>query len=59
MDQRLRIIGFLFFDFFKVLTDLEYLILTVKLFHSFMQYGKKIFLKNFVLDKRADTDLKE
>ena len=47
--------------FFKALTYLEFLILTVR--KSFMQYGK-IFLKNFVLDKEGliievDTDLKE
>ena len=42
----------------------EFLISTVRLIHSFMQYGKKAFLKDFVLDKgglitEADTDLKE
>ena len=67
MDHRLRIMSFLLFshliDFFKVLTDLEFLISTVRLFHSFMQYGKKVFLKDFVLEKRgliteANTDLK-
>ena len=68
MDHRLRILSFLFFshliNFFKALTDLEFLISTVRLLHSFMQYGKKVFLKDFVLDKEgliteADTDLKE
>ena len=68
MDHRLRILSFLFFshliNFFKALTDLEFLISTVRLFHSFMQYGKNVFLKDFVLDKKgliteADTDLKE
>ena len=68
MDHRLRILSFLFFshliNFFKALTDLEFLISTVRLLHSFIQYGKKVFLKDFVLDKEgliteADTDLKE
>ena len=65
----MRILSFRFrffshlINFFKVLTDLEFLISTVRLFHSFMQYGIKVFLKDFVLDKRgliteADTDLK-
>ena len=49
--------------FFKALTDLEFLISTVRLVHLFMQYGKKVFLKGFVLDKEgliaeADMDLK-
>ena len=48
-------------NFLKALTDLEFLISTVRLFHSFMQYGKKVFLKDFILDKEgliteADTD---
>ena len=64
----MRISSFLFFShlviFFKALTDLEFLISTVRLFHSFMQYGKKVFIKGFVLGKEgliteADTDLKE
>ena len=69
MDYRLRKLNFLFFfldliNIFKALTDLEFLISTIRLFHSFMQYGKKVFLKDFVLDKggsitEADTDLKE
>ena len=51
-------------NFFKALTDLEFLISTVRLFHLFMQYGKKVFSKDFVLDKEglitgADADLKE
>ena len=70
MDHRLRILSFLFFqffffqiDFFEVLTDLEFLISTVRLFHSFMQYGKNVFLNDFILGKRglitgADTDIK-
>ena len=73
MDHRLRILTFLFLffcfshliKFFKALTDLEFLILTQRLFHSVMQYrGKKVFLKDFVLDKgglitEADTNLKK
>ena len=68
MDHRLRILSFLFFlhfiNFLKAATDLEFLISTVRLFHSFMQYGKKVFIKGFVLGKEgliteADTDLKE
>ena len=48
----------------KALTDLEFLVSVVRLFHSFMQYAKKVFLKDFVLDKEgliteADTNLKE
>ena len=51
-------------SFLKALTDLEFLISTVRLFYLFMQYGEKLFLKDFVLDKEgliteADTDLKE
>ena len=51
-------------NFLKVLTDLEYFFLTVRLFHSLMQYGKKVFLKDFVLGKEGlitetATDLKE
>ena len=50
--------------FLKVLTDLEFLVSTVRLFHLFMQYGKKVFVKDLVLDKESlitefDTDLKE
>ena len=67
MDHLLRIMSFLFFslfiNFLKASTDLEF-ISTVRLFHSFMQYEKKVFLKDFVLDKEgliteANTDLKE
>ena len=39
--------------FFKAQTEFEFLISTVILFHSFMQYGKKLFLKDFVLDKEG------
>ena len=40
-------------NFLKALTDLEFLISAVTLFHSFMQYGKKVFLKDFILDKEC------
>ena len=36
-------------DFLKILTDLAFLIPTLSLFHSFMQYGKIVLLKDFVL----------
>ena len=64
----MRILSFLFFShsikFLKALTDLEFVISTVSLFDSFTQYGKKVFLKDFVLGKEgliteADADLKE
>ena len=32
-----------------MLTDIALLIRTLSLFHSFIQYGKNIFLKDFVL----------
>ena len=55
---------FFAFNFSKALTDLEFLISTLRLFHTFMPCGKKVFLKDFVLEKGdlitdADTDLKE
>ena len=68
MDHRLRILIFVLFlhliKFFKALTDLEVLISTVRIFHLFYPNRKKVFLKDFVLDKEglitvADTDLKE
>ena len=51
-------------NFLKAPTDLEFLISTVRFLHSFKQYGEKVFLKDFVLDKEssiteADTDVKE
>ena len=51
-------------NLFKALTDLEFLISTVRLFHLFMQCRKKVFLKDFVLGKgglitEVDTDIKE
>ena len=33
-----------------MLIDLVLLILTLRLFHSFIQYGKKDFLNDFVLE---------
>ena len=36
-------------EFLKVLIDLALLIQTLSLFHSFIQYGKNILLKDFVL----------
>ena len=52
MDHRLRILSFLFFshliNFLKAPTDLEFLFSTVRLFHSFMQYGKKVQASNFI-----------
>ena len=60
MDHKLRImIFFLAFDRFFQSIDLEFLVSTGRLFHSFVQYGKKLFLKEFVLDKKGlitDTD---
>ena len=61
--------GYLLFTFlhlinlFKILTDLEFLVSTVRLFHSFMKYRKNVFLKEFLLGKKgliteADTDIK-
>ena len=32
-----------------MLTDVEFLIPTLRLFHSFIQYGKNVLLKDFVL----------
>ena len=45
MDHKLRII--LTFDFFEILTDLEFLISTVRLIYSLMQYGKKSIFEQF------------
>ena len=66
VDREYRVFFFFFsylVIFFKALTDLEFPISTVRLFHSFMQHGKKVFLKHFVLGKEgliteADTNLK-
>ena len=49
-------------DFLKMLIDLAFLIPTLSLFHSFIQYGKNVPLKDFVLVGsgliiKADDDL--
>ena len=36
-----------------MLIDLAHLILTVRLFHSFIQYGKKDFLNDLVLEGKG------
>ena len=36
-------------DFLKMLIDLAFLTPTLSLFHSFIQYGKNVPLKDFVL----------
>ena len=36
-------------DFLKILIDLAFLIPTLSLFHSLIQYGKNVPLKDFVL----------
>ena len=48
--------------FLKMLRDFAFLTLVSRLFHSFMQKGKYVFLKVFVLDGKGlmvefDTDL--
>ena len=50
-------------DFLKMLIDLAFLISTVRLFHSFIQYGIKDFLNDFVLEgkgliAKVEADLK-
>ena len=54
MDHKYKLTSFLFFflltiDFLKMLIDLAFLIPTLSLFHLFIQYGKNVLLKNFVL----------
>ena len=51
MDHKYKITNFfsLTIDFLKMLIDLEFLIPTVSLFHSFIQYGRNVILKDFVL----------
>ena len=53
MDHKYKIKSFLFFliatDFLKILIDLAFLIPTLSLFHSFIQYGKNVLLKDFAL----------
>ena len=52
MDHEQKIKNFPFFsliiEFLKILNDLAFLI--SMLFHSFIQYGKNVFLKDFVLN---------
>ena len=50
-------------EFLKILSDLAFLNSTLSLFHSFMQYGKNVFLKDFVPDGidfiiEADADIR-
>ena len=51
MDHKYKITNFfsLTIDFLKMLIDLVFLIPTVSLFHSFIQYGRTVILKDFVL----------
>ena len=53
MDHKYKIMNFLFFsltiDFLKIFIDLAFLIPTLSLLHSFIQYGKNVPLKDFVL----------
>ena len=51
VDHKYKITNFfsLTIDFLKMLIDLEFLIPTVSLFHSFIQYGRNVILKDFVL----------
>ena len=51
-------------NFLKALTDLKNFISVVRLFNLFMQDEKKVFLKDFILDKEGFiietvSDLKE
>ena len=66
MDHEQKIKNFLFLliiEFLKILSDLAFLNSTLSLFHSFMQYGKNVFLKDFVPDRidfiiEADADIR-
>ena len=53
VDHKYKIISFFFFlltiDFLKMLIDLAFLIRTLRLSHSFIQYRKNVPLKDFVL----------
>ena len=40
-------------NFLKALTDLKIFISVVRLFNLFMQEEKKVFLKDFILDKEG------
>ena len=67
LDHKYKTKSFLFFffvalDFLKMLIDLAFLIPTLSLLHWFIQYGKNILLKDFVLvgtglKKETDADL--
>ena len=65
VDHKYEIVGCFFVaynNFLKMLIDLAFLIPTLSLFHSFIQYGKKVALKGFVLVGgdliiKADDDL--
>ena len=52
VDHKYKIISFFFsltIDFLKMLIDLAFLIRTLRLSHSFIQYRKNVPLKDFVL----------
>ena len=55
--NRLRILSVLFFAFDRFFKNTNRFRISyfnsLRLFNSFMQYGKKVFLKDFVLDKRG------
>ena len=66
MDHKHKMMSFLFFlltiDLLKMLIDLVFLIPTLSLFHSFIQYTKNVPLKDFILVGsglmiEADNDL--
>ena len=65
VDHKYKIVGCLFVaynNFLKMLIDLAFLIPTLSFFHSFIQHGKKVPLKNCVLVGggliiKADDDL--
>ena len=66
MGHKHKMMSFLFFlltiDLLKMLIDLVFLIPTLSLFHSFIQYTKNVPLKDFILVGsglmiEADNDL--
>ena len=68
MDHKHKMMSFHFFfflltiDLLKMLIDLVFLIPTLSLFHSFIQYTKNVPLKDFILVGsglmiEADNDL--
>ena len=66
LDHKYKTKSFFFFlvalDFLKMLIDFAFLIPTLSLLHWFIQYGKNILLKDFVLvgtglKKETDADL--